>query len=355
MALAAYGKPAFMRELREAVRTTGDGGFTVAPIELDTLAKQRGKHEEWTGEHADLAASVQLRLQEVLLELVRWLHAQTGDRDLTMASGVALNCVANSVLAEEGPFERIWVQLRPPARDAGTALGAALHVAHALGDQVAPMPTAALGRGWTDDWPPGWPAKVAYDARRTWPRRSPRSSRPTGWSPGSRARGRYGPRALGHRSLLANAAGGQPGAAQRRQGPRAVPPGGAHGPGRAGRRALRRSLLAPTCCSPTGCGRPGATASRPWSTSTAAPASRPSTGTPEPLVARLLEAVERRTGSRWWSTPASTPPAGRWSTTARRLGECFGSAPVDVLALGPFLVRRAAFTPAMSFDVVVPT
>src|SRR4029450_11539415 len=181
---------------REAVRTTGDGGFTVAPIELDTLAKGRGQHEQWTGEHADLAASVQLRLEEVLLELVRWLHAQTGDRDLTMAGGVALNCVATPVPAPHGPFERIWVQ--PAAGDAGTALGAALHVAHALGDRVAPMPTAPLGRGWTDDElaPPRAPAPadpvaevIAADGVVAW----------------FQGRSEYGPRALGHRSLLANA------------------------------------------------------------------------------------------------------------------------------------------------------
>src|SRR4029453_7994992 len=220
MALAAYGKPAFIRELREAVRPTGDGGFTVAPIELDTLAKRRGKHEEWTGEHADLAASVQLRLEEVLLELVRWLHAQTGDRDLTMAGGVALNCVANSVLATHGPFERIWVQ--PAAGDAGTALGAALHVAHALGDRVAPMPTAALGRG----CPRG-------DRRRRRGRLvpGPQRVRPPRPRPPQPARQRH-PR-------------GQPGAPQRRQGPRAVPPGGPDGPGRAGRRALRGAHAQP--------------------------------------------------------------------------------------------------------------
>src|SRR4029450_12052421 len=213
MALAAYGRPACIRELREAVRTTGDGGFTVAPIELDTLAKRRAKHEEWTGEHADLAASVQLRLEEVLLELVRWLHAQTGDRDLTMAGGVALNCVANSVLAAHGPLERIWVQ--PGAGDAGPALGAALPVAHALGDRVAPMPTAALGRGWTDDELAAWlaTAKVAYE-------RPPdladavaeviAADGVVAWFQGRseygpRALAGYGPRALGHRSLLANA------------------------------------------------------------------------------------------------------------------------------------------------------
>ena len=205
MALAAYGKPAYLRELREAVRVTGDGGFTVAPIELDTLAKRRGSDEEWTGEHADLAASVQLRLQEVLLELVGWLHAQTGDRDLTMAGGVALNCVANSVLAEQGPFERIWVQ--PAAGDAGTALGAAMHVAHALGDRVAPMSGAALGRGWTDDELAAWlaTARVAYERPPDLADAVAEVIAADGVVAWFQGRSEYGPRALGHRSLLANA------------------------------------------------------------------------------------------------------------------------------------------------------
>src|SRR4029079_3105303 len=88
------------------------------------------------------------RLEEMLLELATWLQGETGDRDLVLAGGVALNCVANSRLWREGPFSRVWVQ--PASGDSGTALGAALHVAHALGDAVAPMRTAALGRGWDD-------------------------------------------------------------------------------------------------------------------------------------------------------------------------------------------------------------
>ena len=62
-----------------------------------------------------------------------------------LAGGVALNCVANSRIWREGPFARVWVQ--PASGDSGTALGAALQVAHELGDTVAPMRTAALGRG----------------------------------------------------------------------------------------------------------------------------------------------------------------------------------------------------------------
>jgi len=162
MALASYGTPRFAREMAQAIRTTGDGGFEVAPIEWSTLTKPRGATAEWTSEHADLACSVQRRLEEVLLELANWLHAQTGDRALTMAGGVALNCVANSRIAREGPFEQVWVQ--PAAGDAGTALGGALHVAQAAGDRTTPMTGADLGREWSDDDLRAWltTAKVPF-------------------------------------------------------------------------------------------------------------------------------------------------------------------------------------------------
>src|SRR5205085_5751798 len=149
MALASYGKPTFLDELRRAIRTTDDGGFVVEPLDLGTFAKARPADGPWEPEHADLASSVQTRLEEVILDLARWLHARTRDANLTMAGGVALNCVANARLAREGPFERIWVQ--PAAGDAGTALGSALHVARAMGDQTSPMTPAALGREWSDD------------------------------------------------------------------------------------------------------------------------------------------------------------------------------------------------------------
>jgi carbamoyltransferase len=345
MALAAYGRPAHLRELREAVRTTGDGGFTVAPIELDSLVKRVRAGEPLTSEHADLAASVQLRLQEVLLELVRWLHARTGDRDLTMAGGVALNCVANSYLAEQGPFERIWVQ--PAAGDAGTALGAALHVARALGDRVGPMRTAALGRGWTDEELEAWlaTAKVAHE-------------RPAdvadavaevvaadgvvGWFQG---RSEYGPRALGHRSLLANA-----GRAANLERLNEVK-------GREQFRPVAPMVLAERAAEVFEGPMPS-----PYMLFThrvrpewrdRIPAVVHVDGSAriqtvdrddEPLVARMLEAVERRTG-----VPVvvntSLNTAGRpMVDDPRDALECFGSAPVDVLALGPFLVRRAALS-----------
>ena len=80
--------------------------------------------------HMDLAASVQAVTEEVMLRIARALHAQTGLKNLVLAGGVALNCVANGRLLREGPYEGVWIQ--PAAGDAGGALGAALFVWHQL-------------------------------------------------------------------------------------------------------------------------------------------------------------------------------------------------------------------------------
>jgi carbamoyltransferase len=347
MALAAYGEPAFLDELRRTVRPDGEGGFTVEPIEWRTLAKRRTKGEEWQPEHADLAASVQARLEEVVLDLARWLHGRTGDRVLTMAGGVALNCVANSRLAEQGPFDHIWVQ--PAAGDAGTALGAALHVAQELGDRVEPMRTAALGRDWTDAELEGWlrRARLNYE-------RPPNLAEGVAeliadnaivaWFQG---RSEYGPRALGHRSLLAN-----PTRADNLERMNDIK-------GREQFRPIAPMVLAERAGeifdgplpSPymlfTHRVRPG------WVDRIPAVVHVDGTAriqtvdrNDEPLVAGLLEAVGRRTG-----VPVvvntSLNTAGRpMVDDPRDALESFGSAPIDALAIGPFLVRRSTFTEA---------
>jgi carbamoyltransferase len=160
--------------------------------------------EAWEPEHADLAMSVQARLEEVLLDLAGWIHERTGDDAVVMAGGVALNCLANSRISREGPFRHLWVQ--PAAGDAGTALGAAAAVAQQLGDEVQPMGIAALGPEWSDEEIED--ALIRADLG---------FERPTdvaeavadvvaddgivAWFQG---RAEYGPRALGHRSLLAD-------------------------------------------------------------------------------------------------------------------------------------------------------
>jgi len=341
MAMASYGQPRHLATFRELVAADGDGGFRVHPIDWSAFVPRR-RGEDWHDGHADLAATVQRRLEEVLLDLAGWLHARTGDADLTMAGGVALNCVANSRLAAEGPFARVWVQ--PAAGDAGTALGAAMHVARALGDDVGPMPTAALGRAWTGDELAAWlttadvaherPADVAEAVAEALA-----ADRVVAWFQG---RSEYGPRALGHRSLLADARN-----ADNLRRLNDVK-------GREQFRPLAPMVLAE---------RAGEIFDGPlpsphmlfthrvrpeWRERIPAVVHVDGTARiqtvdreTEPLVARMLEAVERRTG-----VPVvvntSLNTAGRpMVDDPRDALECFGSAPVDLLALGPFVVRRA--------------
>jgi len=204
MALASYGTPSYIEEFRASVRTTGDGRFRTDPIDLQQLARRRSKDEPVGPDHADLAASLQCRLEEVLVELADWLHNETRMDALTMAGGVALNCVANSRIHRDSAFRDVWIQ--PAAGDAGTALGAALAVAHQLGDRVAPMATAALGPSWTD-------AEIERELRRAavpFERAADvaidvgdalAADQVVAWFQGA---SEYGPRALGHRSLLAD-------------------------------------------------------------------------------------------------------------------------------------------------------
>jgi carbamoyltransferase len=147
MALASFGSPRYIEEFRELVTLGSDGQYTIAAprlVERFGPARERGGPLE--KRHYDLAASLQASLEEIVLELARWLHEATGTENLCLAGGVALNCVMNARLRERGPFERIWVQ--PAAGDAGTALGAALLVdAEARGaqDRAYRMEHAYLG------------------------------------------------------------------------------------------------------------------------------------------------------------------------------------------------------------------
>lgn len=143
MALAAFGRPRFLPRLRELVRYTGDGDYTVARADWsEVFGPPRARGAALTQAHLDAASSLQAILEETVLEMTAWLHARTGMRRLCMAGGVALNCVLNSRLREQGRFEQIWVQ--PAAGDAGTALGAALDV-----DAAVRGAAGATGERWT--------------------------------------------------------------------------------------------------------------------------------------------------------------------------------------------------------------
>ncbi|MGW4642120.1 carbamoyltransferase family protein, partial [Sphaerisporangium sp. NPDC004334] len=343
MALASYGEPRHLGELRERVHTTGDGGFRVEAVDWGQYAKALRRGESWTADHADLAASVQARLEEVLLELARWLHERTGERYLTMAGGVALNCVANTRLLTEGPFQDIWVQ--PAAGDSGTALGGALHLAHLHGDAVVPMTGADLGREWTDEELAAWlevarvphtrPADLAAAVAAELA-----ADRIVAWFQG---RSEYGPRALGRRSLLAHP--GRPGNTERLNAVK----------GREQFRPIAPMVLADRAHEIF---TRGPMASpymlfvhdvRPeWRDRIPAVVHVDGTAriqtidrTRDPLLARLLTEFDARTG-----VPVvvntSLNTAGRPIVDDPRDAlECFGSAPVDVLVLGPYLIRRS--------------
>jgi carbamoyltransferase len=341
MALASYGEPTLLPELRQLVRATGDGGFRVETIDWSALAKRVQPGDTWGPEHANLAASVQVRLEEVLLDLAGWLHHRTGDRVLTMAGGVALNCVANSRLAEEGPFEHLWVQ--PAAGDAGTALGAALHVAAQLGDVVRPMPGADLGRDFSDEDIEAWltTARVPYERPVDIAVAVAEVLAADGVVAWFQGRSEYGPRALGHRSLLAH-----PGHERNLERLNDVK-------GREQFRPVAPMVLASRAAELFDGPLPS-----PYMlfTHRVAPewvdripavvhvdgSARIQTVDPtdEPLVARMLEAFATRTGLPV-VVNTSLNTAGRpMVDDPRDALECFGSAPVDALALGPFLVRR---------------
>jgi carbamoyltransferase len=343
MALASYGEPAFIDELRPLVRPDEDGGFRVDRVDFSRWTPRVADGEGPSRMRADLAATVQRRLEEVLVELAERLHARTANRDLVMAGGVALNCVANSRLWRDGPYERIWVQ--PAAGDAGTALGAAMHVAAELGDRVQPMRTAALGRGWDEDELERRlreagiaferPDDVANAAAEAIARDDV-----VAWFQG---RSEYGPRALGHRSLLAD-----PRAAANVDRLNVVK----------GRERFRP--VAPMVLEERAADIFDGPLPSPFMLFThdvrdnwaeVIPAVVHVDGTAriqtvareaEPLTARLLDRFEAMTG-----VPVvvntSLNTAGRpMVDDPRDALECFGSAPVDLLAIGPFAVRRGA-------------
>jgi carbamoyltransferase len=342
MAMASYGRPAHLERFRELVRATGDGGFAVQPVDWEAFAPRLAAGgEEWAGAHADLAATVQRRLEEVLLDLASWLHERTGERWLTMAGGVALNCVANARLVAESPFEQVWVQ--PAAGDAGTALGAALQVARELGDRPVPMRTAALGREWEEDALADWlhraavPYERADDVAET-VADALANDAIVAWFQG---RSEYGPRALGHRSLMADP--------RRRANLERLN----DVKGREQFRPVAPMVLAERAAEIFEGALPSPfmlfthRVAAEWAQRIPAVVHVDGTARiqtvdseQEPLVARMLEVFEERTG-----VPVvvntSLNTAGRpMVDDPRDALECFGSAPVDLLAMGPFVVRR---------------
>jgi carbamoyltransferase len=139
MGLAPYGEPKYANKIRDQLIDVKDDGtfrldmdffnyctgLTMTNSRFDGLfgGPPRKPESQVTQREMDIAASIQLVTEEVVLKLAGTVHKETGMKHLCLAGGVALNCVANGRILREGPFEDIWIQ--PAAGDAGGAIGAA--------------------------------------------------------------------------------------------------------------------------------------------------------------------------------------------------------------------------------------
>lgn len=158
MGLAPYGQPIYADLMFKHLLDLKDDGsfrmdmsfFNYAQGLTMTSAKfhrlfggpPRRPESPLTSREMDLAASLQAVAEEILLRMARHVHDSTGLKNLCLAGGVALNCVANGRILREGPFDNLWIQ--PAAGDAGGALGIALFIEHQLLDRPrSPQPTDA--------------------------------------------------------------------------------------------------------------------------------------------------------------------------------------------------------------------
>jgi carbamoyltransferase len=148
MGLAPYGEPKYANLIKDnLIHIKDDGSFaldmsyfnyctglTMTNAKFDKLfgGKARTSETELTQREMDLAASIQAVTEEVVIKLARGIAKSTGQKNLCLAGGVALNCVANGKLLRENIFDNIWIQ--PASGDAGGAIGAALGAYHILLD-----------------------------------------------------------------------------------------------------------------------------------------------------------------------------------------------------------------------------
>jgi carbamoyltransferase len=144
MGLAPYGKPIFEEKVKKLIDIKEDGtfrldqtyfnyatGLTMTNKKFDDLFGQKSRNsqnEKITQFHMDIAASIQKVTEEIMIKLARSIRKEYGLKNLCLAGGVALNCVANGKILKEKIFENVWIQ--PAAGDAGGSLGAALALWH---------------------------------------------------------------------------------------------------------------------------------------------------------------------------------------------------------------------------------
>ena len=229
MGLAPYGRPKYVDLIKDhLIDIKADGSFQLDLSYFDYCTGLRMTNKKFdqlfggparqpesdlTQREMDLAASVQKVTEEIVVKLAKGIAKETGARNLCLAGGVALNCVANGILLREGVFDNIWIQ--PAAGDAGGALGAALgayHILHGKERTLSPSRDAMRGAYLGPDFSADEieTALTAAEARFTkvsdqeltdQTAKALADGKAVGWMQG---RMEFGPRALGGRSIIAD-------------------------------------------------------------------------------------------------------------------------------------------------------
>jgi carbamoyltransferase len=343
MALASYGATAHAAFFREMVRVQGHGQYTVAQPDLVAhLGPARARGAPLEQRHFDVARSLQWVLEESAVQLASWLKQASSAENLCMAGGVALNCVMNARIRDAGLFRNVWVQ--PAAGDAGTALGAAMWVdwnitkrrtwsmEHAfLGPEYCEAEIEAfLRRGKLSYRRPADPAEEVA--------RLLAEDKIVGWFQG---RMEFGPRALGARSILAS-----PLSADMQQRLNEIKD----------REDFRP--VAPVVLEEEAAGWFTGAGVSPFmlfvhdvapDKAARIPAVRHVDGSARiqtirraqnPLYYDLLRAFQRRTGVPVLVNTSFNTRSEPIVCTPRDAVECFWTSPIDVLAIGPFLLQK---------------
>ncbi len=230
MGLAPYGEPKYVdRILENLIDIREDGsyrmdmsffnycqGLTMTSKKFDKLFDGPPRQPETpvTDREMDIAASIQVVTEEVMLRVARHIHDVTGQKNLCLAGGVALNCVGNGRILREGPFENLWIQ--PAAGDAGGALGTALFIWHQLlgnerkvstedsqrGSLLGPRYGEPEIRGYLDKTGAVYSFYSDEDELTEYVAELLGTENVVGWFQGQME---FGPRALGSRSILGDA------------------------------------------------------------------------------------------------------------------------------------------------------
>jgi len=357
MSISATGEPRFRREFGEIVRLELDGGFSLDPAYFtfhegravlsrkfyDAFGAARHPGEEVTERHRDIAASAQGAVEDAALHMARALRGRTKSGTLVVSGSLAANWALNGRLAREAPFDRVAATAY--CGDDGTAIGAAMQTwARETGKRPAPIPSPALGPDLPEADVDATLAACRLEAERPADPAAAAAGlvaagKIVGWA---RGRAEFGPRALGNRSILADAT--DPAVADRLR--RAVKPRESHHPyGMSITRAAAATLLEKDRESPfllvPALVKPSERAR--------IPAVVLADGTVrvqtvdralDPAFHAVLEGIGKRRGLAAAVNTSLNLPGRPPATTAREVLECFFTTGMDALVLGGRLLTK---------------